>query len=288
MKIRTSENPHSFQEILFRALNAYSLQGLLMNSHHEFTAAVEAVEYEPGDDETVIPFEEDSVWARYILAESLGIPFYIVCYLNGLFRINRVVIVNGKITLYPECLLTNDKFARWWSELKGTVQVKQLNNGGESRLSNTVFDRVLRLYGLEWGGNIDGFVLSNNNQRVRFIIDNISVSSSLYNDFANPARYFNSPNPRHGPRYDGWYAAVKLANTLNVPHALFTIDKRNPYSEHIGFTIISQLTPRGIYYSNDRKPNENVIEGLSNIVRVVNQTVREAAPPILVERDDFI
>lgn len=56
MKIRTSENPHAFQTRLFNRLHACSLQGLLMNDRHEFTTAVEAVEYEAGDDTSIVPF----------------------------------------------------------------------------------------------------------------------------------------------------------------------------------------------------------------------------------------
>lgn len=50
MKVRTSENAHFFQTKLFNRLKAYSLQGLLMNEQHEFTAAVEAIEYNDNDD----------------------------------------------------------------------------------------------------------------------------------------------------------------------------------------------------------------------------------------------
>ena len=49
-------------------------------------------------------------------------------------------------------------FIQWWGERKQTVQTKHLNNGGEVRLGETVFDTVLRRNGYEWGGNIDGFV----------------------------------------------------------------------------------------------------------------------------------
>lgn len=284
MKIRTSENPHAFQESLFRRLNAYSLQGLLMNAQHQFTAAVEAIEYEPGDNERTKTFRIDELHAKYVLSRQIGVPFYVVTFKNGIFSIFRVFEKDGKISIKGERSLNEVQFAQWWGTIKGTIQNKLLNNGGENRIERTVFDRVLRQHGLEWGGNIDGFVLSNDNQSVKYIIDNISVSRSLDDNYANPAIYFNSTNPRHGPRYEGWYAAVKLANQLHVPHALFTIDKKNPRAEHIGFTIIERLTPQGIFYKNNLNPNDNVIEGMDHIVRTINGKIEKAESPILVER----
>ena len=40
--------------------------------------------------------------------------------------------------------------------------------------------------------------------------------------------------------------------------------------EHIGFTIIDHLSSKCIFYKEDVHPNENIIEGLDNIDKVVN------------------
>jgi len=282
MKIRTSENVHEFQKRLYDKLQAYSLQGLLMNDDHNFTAAVEAVEYEDGDDKTKVPFTERELHARYVLAEEAGIPFYILCYMDRRYKIIRVRESNHTIRLGMEAQLSEKEFIGWWGGLKQTVQTKQLNNGGEERLRDTVFDSVLRKYGYEWGGNIDGFVLTEDGQKVKYIIDNISVSKPNLDD--EPSHYFKSPNPIHGPRYEGWYAAVKLACQINVPHFLFTIDKRDLSKEHIGFAVIESLSPDGIFFADNVLPNHNIIEGLENIVRIVNNRAMTAAAPKLTER----
>ncbi len=282
MKIRTSENEHAFQTQLFNRLHAYSLQGLLMNDRHEFTTAVEAVEYENGDDKTKVPFSPSELHARYILAKEVDVPFYLICYMDKLYKILRVNENNNQVVLNFEKHLDEDGFIQWWGERKQTIQTKQLNNGGEPRINETIFDAVLRKHGYEWGGNIDGFVLSSNNQCVDYIIDNISVSKANLDD--EPSQYFNSPNPRHGPRYDGWYAAVKLANQLNVPHLLFTIDKRDVTNEHIGLTAIEKLSPDGLFYIDNLKPNDNIVERMENIVRAINKMYRKAQPPVLEER----
>lgn len=249
MKIRTSENSHDFQTRLFSRLQAYSLQGLLMNDRHEFTTAIEAVEYEVGDDKTKVPFTQSELHARYVLAREAGVPLYLLCYMDRLYKLIKVTENKDQVVLRVVDRLDETGFIQWWGERKQTVQTKHLNNGGEVRLGETVFDTVLRRNGYEWGGNIDGFVLSGDNQHVAYIIDNISVSRKDLND--EPSHYFNSPNPRHGPRYEGWYAAVKLANQIQVPHLLFTIDKRDETKEHIGLTVIEKLSPEGIFYVNN-------------------------------------
>ena len=255
-----------------------------MNDRHEFTTAVEAVEYKAGDDTSRVPFPRSQLHARYVLAREAGVPFYVLCYIDGLYRIINVTEENGRVVLRVESWLNEAEFIQWWGERKQTVQSKQLNNGGEARLGETVFDTVLRRHGYEWGGNIDGFILSGDNQHVACIIDNISVSRKDLND--EPSHYFHSSNPKHGPRYDGWYAAVKLAGQIQVPHLLFTIDKRDETKEHIGLTAIERLSPEGIFYVDGLKPNENVVEGMEAIVGAVNRKIRTAMPPVLEEKTD--
>lgn len=284
MKIRTSENAHEFQSRLFKRLRAYSLQGLLMSESHEFTTAIEAIEYEEGDDKSKLPFTENEIHAKYILAREAGIPLYLLCYIDKLYKIIKVNDSNNRVKLSLEERLDEKGFIQWWGEHKKTIQTKQLKNGGEVRLNETIFDSVLRKYGYEWGGNIDGFVLTEDRQNIEYIIDNISVSRPNLND--EPSRYFKSTNPRHGPRYEGWYAAVKLANQIGVPHVLFTVDKRDERAEHIGFTVIDKLTPDGIFYVENIKPNNNIIERMENIVRIVNEKVKTASPPTLEEKEE--
>lgn len=284
MKIRSSENSHIFQQRLFERFPAYSLQGLLMNGSHDFTAAVEAAEYEDGDDKTKMPMKTEEIYAKYVLAREVGIPLYVLCYMDGIYKIIEVCEENGSIRpRLAECL-EEDGFVQWWAGRKQTVQVKMLHNGGEERLGETVFDRILRKHGYEWGGNIDGFVLTEDKRHVRFVIDNISVSRPNLAD--EPSHYFHSKNPKHGPRYEGWYAAVRLAVHLQVPHALFTIDKRDEYAEHIGFTIIERLTPDGIFYADGLTPDCNIISGMEHIIRTVNDKISVSSPPTLTEQEN--
>ena len=134
MKIRTSENAHDFQTRLFHRLNAYSLQGLLMDDQHEFTAAIEAVEYEDGDDKTKVPFTRRELHARYVLAREVGIPLYILCYADGIYKIIRVNEERNQVVLKLEKNLNENEFIQWWGERKKTVQTKPLKMAGKKDL----------------------------------------------------------------------------------------------------------------------------------------------------------
>lgn len=282
MKMRNSENPHEFQERLYNELHAYSCQGLLLDQNHNFSAVVEAVELDENEDFSLGLFDHDTLYAECILARELNVPFYIVCYKKEWFGIFEITEHND--TLYHDkrhCFKDAD-FAVWWGRLKQTNQVKKLENGGEPRINETIFDKKLREYGLEWGGNIDGFMLTESKRHVRCIIDNISVSHGLEND--EPGRYFNSPNLRHGPRYDGWYAAVKCASTLRVPHLLFTVDKNNVTIEKIGLATISKLTPENISFKDDKTAKDQVLSGVDAILRKVERQILVSLPPELDDK----
>ena len=289
MKIRSTENEHEFQNRLFRRLNAYQLQGLLINSKDEFSAGVEAVQYEDGE-EFREPFTEEELWAKFVLTERIGVPMYLIYYWRRLYYVLKVdKKAQGRASakrVQPNGM-DEEGFANWWRVLKGMPQTKKLNNGAEVRANNTVFDSALRRYGLEWGGNIDGFVLSQNNNDVLCVIDNISVSvDNLAGNNADPSAYFHSPNPKHGPRYEGWYGAVKLSNQLAVPHMLLTIDKKHPEIEHVGMAFIDGLSPRGLIYVENISPNNRVVDGIDNIALTYARLLLRMHAPALERKDN--
>lgn len=120
----------------------------------------------------------------------------------------------------------------------------------------------------------------NEKKKIVAIIDNISIgekSGSIDGKYANPALYFF----KRGPRYETWLSSVKLARQLNVPHFLFTIDKVNPEEEHIGFTKIEKLTKNGIFYEKNKGPNENILEGLNNILLEIEKALKNTSVPII-------
>lgn len=269
MKIRSTECEHDFTKKLFKALGAYSIQGLTMSSEHNWIAAIEAIQYD--SDETIdliSVFDIKDLRAKYSLAQIIKVPLYFLVYQNGLFIIFKVEKSNQNFVFVKENELDENEFINWWKSIKGTEQSKGLNNGAKPRAENTIFDDVLDKHHLAWGGNIDGFIFRRG--KLVCIIENIYTKRHpLDTPEGEPSKYFF----KQGPNYNTWYSSVKLANDLSVPLFLFTIDGNNKNDERIGFTTIDHLSAKGIFYKDGKFPNQNVIQGLSHIVEVVNSNL---------------
>ena len=277
MYIRTTEREHQFTSELFEALNAYSLQGLTLTADlQKWTAAIEAVQFD--DDEDVDfkgAFPVKDVTAKLCLARAVGVPLYFIAYRAQLYFIFSVNNVGGKIQYKKEAEFSEDGFISWWKGIKGTIQTKDFNNGAQERVSNSIFDRVLAKHNLLWGGNIDGFILREDEPVC--IIDNIySRLHPLDSSRADPANYFF----KRGPNYNTWLPTVKLAQDLDIPHLLFTIDGNNN-RERIGLTVIDHLSSEGIFYLNGISPNQQLVEGKVRIVKKVQSLISFSAAPYI-------
>lgn len=281
MKIRTTELEHSFIKKIYKELNAYCAQGLTLDENRDFSAVIQAIEYDTKEKANIISdLGEESILANYILANELKIPFYIIAYKNGIYYLHEVVEENidshiGKVKLKPlDKFITDKMFVDWWAQIKKTNQPHQMINGAQPRANQTIFDSVLQRYGLEWGGNVDGFRIENN--QITCVFDDISIGfTDLDNSNADPALFFH----KKGPVYNTWFSTVKLANTLNVPHILFTKNKNNEYDDRVGLSVIKKLTHAGIFYSGDVKPCNHIIKGIENIKSEINLLVDCAKKP---------
>lgn len=173
---------------------------------------------------------------------------------------------------------------RFWYKRKQTIQIHPFDkNGAKKRTGKTRIDGILEAAGLEWGGNIDGFIINNNS--VIAIIDCISIGPAsqrnthdLSDPKADPALYFNA----RGPRYTTWLSTIILAQALNVPHLLFTLNKVNMSQEAIGLTGIDYLTSNGINYHQSIAPNQNVVYGLDAVIdNIFNRLNQLDVPRVL-------
>jgi hypothetical protein len=273
MKIRTTERTHLFTDKLFKELNLFSIQGLTLNSHKEFSAGIEAIQYDKGEKiDFLISFNELEIKAKYYLTNTLKIPLYFIAFQDNVFKIYEV-----KIDLVISFELIHNfneiYFINWYASLKGQSQPKPLMEAAV-RVKDSIFDTTLEKYGMAWGGNIDGFMFKNKSYAC--IIENIYTQKNpLETSGANPAVYFKL----RGPNYNTWYPTVKLAKTLNIPFFLFTMEGNNNL-ERIGFSIIDKLDGNGIYYRNS-DPNKNIIEGLMNIKKVILDNLNQDPPNFL-------
>lgn len=272
MKIRTTERYHKFTEDLFASLNLFSIQGLTLDKDRNFTAGIEAIQFNENENVNLKDiFTELEIKAKYYLTKSLNIPLFFIIYKLNTFSVYRVIVEN-EIRFDKVVDLDENNFVKWYTTLKGLPQPKPLMEAS-IRVRDSIFDTTLEKYGLAWGGNIDGYMFKN--KQYACIIENIYTQKNpLETTGANPAVYFKL----RGPNYNTWFPTVKLARTLNVPLFLFTIEG-NSEKERIGFSIIDKLDSEGIYYRNS-DPNKNIIEGIENIKKVVLSNLNQN-PPLL-------
>ncbi len=277
MRIYSSENKHEFTDLLFKEINAFGIGNITMDIDRNFTAIIEAVEYEDYEEIDIGSiFSKDELNARLLLADKISIPFYIITYQREIFSIYECEKNNDVIVFELKHNFKELEFLNWWSIIKGTKQTHKLNNGAQFRVGDTIFHKVLKKYDLKWGGNIDGILIKNN--EIIAVIDNISIAFVPINHpKADPALFFF----KRGPRYETWLSTVKLSMMLNVPHLLFTLDKNNPRNEIIGLTAIDQLSRRGVFYVNNEKPSNNIKTGLKNIKESIFIKTLESNPPRL-------
>lgn len=293
MKRRTSESvsDSAMQDKILASINSYDISGLTMNADRTaFTAGVEAFDLDENEISQIIPQNEGKLGnpfklesfpissehfnAQKVLCSFLEIPLYYIFRMEEQFLVCNMSL---KDTIYNSNLLDYHQFIDFWSEMKGTVQTHSTAlNGADGRIGLTSIDDALRKSNLEWGGNVDGFIIENN--EVKAIIDCISIragSGPFDGERADPRLYFF----QRGPRYETWLATALLAERLKVPHILFTIDKQDLQAEHVGMTTISALNKQGVYYKNDVYPYNNIVKGMDVIKGAVHSITRFGAMP---------
>ncbi|WP_066174454.1 hypothetical protein [Bacillus marinisedimentorum] len=272
MKIRTTEREHQFRTDFFDRLNIHQLEGLTLDTAYHFTACIEAVDYEAGEEISVETlYTPQEIGARHIIANKLGIPFYMVAQRDWEFHIYEVLYPSGEYKFLYK--LDRAPFLIWWSRIKGTRQPKRLYEA-QPRVSRSSFDNLLEANNMAWGGNVDGYIVKDN--EIKAIVENIFTAKfELTDQKADPARYFHTK----GPNYNSWLPNVKLAQAFDVPLFLFTYEAGSA-DERIGFTVVDSLSRRGIVYRNNVHPYQNVLTGMNNIVEAVESRLNEPAPSL--------
>lgn len=298
MKRRTTENVnHNFQKKLYNNLNAFDLQGLTMNKSRDgFIAGIEyfdltSQEYKLVKSNPYSVFEMDTmlshdlIKAQAIFTKQLKVPlYYIWGYKNDKnsyhFLRDEIHLNDNRMSNKFESI-SLQQLIKFWRKIKPTHQTNPYDkNGAKYRAEKTRIDEILEEHGLEWGGNIDGFIIKD--KKVIAIIDCISIGEKsqtnthgLNDPNADPALYFK----RRGPKYETWLSTVTLAKVLNVPHLLLTLNKVNQNQEAIGLTAIDHLSSEGIFYNEDIAPNANVVQGLNNIHGEIFKLLKNLKPP---------
>ena len=120
-----------------RQLGLVDLQCILMKDRKTFSALVETIELRLGES---VPFKayfcDEKLRGKCLVAERLGIPFYLFAHREGeegilRYRVERIPGANGageRFVPYGQ-LVSEKDFIEWWRENKGMRQDYRKNYG---------------------------------------------------------------------------------------------------------------------------------------------------------------
>lgn len=174
---------------------------------------------------------------RCVLATSLEIPLYLVLWQHDeeKFRILLVSIENEDriVTKDKKLFLSCENLAKWLSNLKGIPVSKPFVT--PKRLSS--IDECLRLYGVPWPGNLDGFLLNPKTSE-------ISVLFELRRTRVYSVRKHNLNDYFHKD-YHGWEALDILRNQLSIPLYILTWSSKETL---VKIQKLHKITKTGLDY----------------------------------------
>lgn len=277
MERRDMEGSHIFSNKIKTQCGIYDLQGLLLNKKGNFTAAIEAFEYNSHDQlKSIVPnlMTRESVFAKSLFASSVGVDLFVFVHLSNTNSINIYQVKPDLAEQKAKCVSTKtiseEQFISWWAEHKQTNQMKPYRDEVTSRMRRSYFDGLLESHGLKWGGNIDGFTIDlSGSPRVSSIIEN-RFSKFLPVQSYDPAKYFQSG----GGDYHSWSPLFKIKEKLNVPLILCTYSKLSDHIMEIGATKIETLNNDGIKYDETiGAPTSNVFLNAAEFQRWFEKTI---------------
>lgn len=254
---RDTERHHELANSVFSNINIYDMQGLLINSHNQFSAAIEAFELDSNELFNLNEaFSEQELKAKYILAKKLNIPFFIITYNKGtdFFTINEIAYNSQNSSLFINKIssLNFSDFVTWWGRLKGTLQTKELF---EAANRTKKIDEILEKHGLSWGGNVDGFILSLSKDETILGIVEKRLSHKYNIENYDPANFFHY----RGGDYNTWLPLITLSKQLNCPLFLMTFNIND--NKNFGLAVVDNING-GLNYRS-ATPNENIFNDIS-------------------------
>jgi len=276
MKIRSTERGYSFADKLEAEIPFYNLQGLTMDGNKKFTAGIEAVEFKEDEEIDLNSiFTVDSWSGKYILCKELGIPLYLIVYKHDedQIRIYEVNVTDGQLSFYTHSRKSENDFCDWFASIKGTIQTKPLY---EADPRKSFFDNLIESKGISWGGNIDSYVIGED-EKVECIIETRLSNRSSVQDY-DPARYFKGTYRKRGD-YNTWEPLFMLASRLEIPLFLITFS-RTTNQDIAGFSTLHTMSKESIQY-RDSTPNNNVLRGVEAVQKELVRKMGASPPKIL-------
>lgn len=253
------EDSHTpFSRSVCRQLGLVDLQCILMRDRGTFSALVETIELRRGE---TVPFkayfEDDKLRGKCLMAEGLGIPFYLFAHREGGEGILRYLIeripgsdgARDRFVPYGRFVGEGD-FIEWWRKNKGVRQTKGRRPAWRERLRDSYFERLFKESGLGGGGNIDGIWLDEYGA-IGAVVEIRNTRAEPIETY-DPARYFKAD-------CHTWTPCAQLARQLGVPLHLMTFEKSG--ERHLyGMATIAKVTPKRLFYHEGKAPCQRLLD----------------------------
>jgi hypothetical protein len=274
IRIRTTEkHPHPIWEKFISEYKVSEIQGFIFQcTDEELIAAakngnqiipihcLEAAEYDDNKEFFPENFFSSSEWINKINTTR---------YFNSnlkflthkpndeyLFRLHNVELISGNVLFNEiECFKDEESFIQWWKSIKILRQTKRTVEA-KSRQSKTIFDNIIEKNGSAWGGNVDGFLLSDDTKIVKAIIE-IRQSRSFPVEKYDPANYFLGTATKGGD-FKTWLPLIYLKNAYKIPLIILTLSTKN--NTKFGYTEVFSISNKELIYVDRIPPTKNVTD----------------------------
>jgi hypothetical protein len=272
IKFRSTETPsHPIKDRLFSEFIISDIQGFIFQSNDaqlldatdkglksikiQCLEAVEMDKKEELESELILKKEE---WLRKInTANFFGSNLLLLTHLKGdtcLFRLYDVTKNGSTIILNEINSFGNEsEFMGWWKSIKLLSQTKATYEA-RARQNLTIFDNIIEKNGSAWGGNIDGFILSDSQDQVRAIIE-VRQTHRYSLDKYDPAQFFLGTATKGGD-FKTWLPLVYLKKAYNIPIILITISTLD--KSRFGYAEVEKIDRTTLYYKSNVPPYQNL------------------------------
>lgn len=253
------------QGAIFQSNEAQLLEATAKNNNSIKIQCLEAVEIDNISElnpELIFKKEE---WIRKInAAKFFGSNLLLLSHLNGdthLFRLYEVTKQESEI-VFTEINSFNDEkdFMVWWKSIKLLEQTKAVYEARE-RMNNTIFDNIIEKNGSSWGGNIDGCILSDSQDKVYAIIE-IRQTHKIPLDRYDPAQFFLGTRTKSGD-FNTWLPLIYLKKSYHIPLILITINSSE--NSKFGHTEVENIDRTALHYKNNLRPNQNLTDDVTKV-----------------------
>lgn len=279
IRIRTTEAlSHPIIDKLHSEFIISDIQGFIFKSNDEQLLeatnkgtksiqiqCLEAVEID--NKEELVPeliFEREEWIHKINTANFFDSNLLLLIHLKGdtyLFRLYEVTNNKSMINFRETKSFVNERdFMAWWNSIKLLSQSKPTYES-RKRQDVTIFDGIIERNGSAWGGNIDGFILSDSIDQVLAIIEVRQTHSfPLYK--YDPAKYFLGTFKKSGD-FKTWLPLIYLKNAYDIPIILITISTLEKLK--FGYTLVEKIDKTALYYKSNMRPFQNVTSDIKEL-----------------------